>query len=172
MGSNGIMRVIGIDPGLRTTGWGIIEAEGQSIRHIANGQITTVTADPLATRLTQLYDGLQAIFTDYAPQFSAIEETFLNSNPQSTLKLGHARGVLMLVPSLAGVPVAEYSPNHIKKSVVGKGKAQKEQVRAMIQYLLPGVELAGMDASDALAVAICHAHKLLTNVAIAGRTRT
>jgi crossover junction endodeoxyribonuclease RuvC len=151
-------RLVGFDPGLRKTGWGIIDVEGSRISHIANGIVKTDNALSLAERLVQLYDGLTQVVADWEPVSAAVEETFVNKNPNSTLKLGQARGISLLVPSMAGIPVAEYSPNHIKKSVVGSGHAGKAQVAAMLGILLPGVKVNGEDAGDALAVAICHAH--------------
>ncbi|MDG1438131.1 MAG: crossover junction endodeoxyribonuclease RuvC [Emcibacteraceae bacterium] len=151
-------RLVGFDPGLRKTGWGIIDVEGSRLSHVANGVVKTDNALSLAERLVQLYDGLTTVIADWQPVSAAVEETFVNKNPNSTLKLGQARGISLLVPSMAGIPVAEYSPNHIKKSVVGSGHAGKEQVKAMLGILLPGVKINGEDAGDALAVAICHAH--------------
>lgn len=150
--------MLGLDPGLQKTGWGIIQTEGTRLSHIANGVITTDAKKPLADRLVQLHDGLQAILQDYQPDGVAVEETFVNKNPTSTLKLGQARGVVMLAGALAGLPVAEYTPNHVKKSIVGVGHAGKTQVEAMVRVLLPGIQINGADAADALAVAICHAH--------------
>lgn len=152
------MRLIGLDPGLQMTGWGVIEAHGSRLVHIANGCVASDAGRSLADRLVQLHDGLAGVLATYAPAAAAVEETFVNKNPSSTLKLGQARGVALLVPALAGLPVAEYAPNHIKKSVVGTGHAAKEQIRAMVRVLLPGVKIEGADAADALAVAICHAH--------------
>lgn len=154
----GRQRLIGLDPGLRKTGWGIIDVEGSRLSHIANGIVHSDVNCSLAERLVQLYDGLQQVITDYEPHSAAVEETFVNKNPSSTLKLGQARGIALLVPALSGIPVAEYSPNHIKKSVVGSGHAAKEQVAAMLKILLPQAKINGEDAGDALAVAICHAH--------------
>lgn len=151
-------RLVGFDPGLRKTGWGIIDVEGSRLSHIANGIIRTDNNLSLADRLVQLYDGLGQVIADWEPVSAAVEETFVNKNPNSTLKLGQARGISLLVPAMAGIPVSEYSPNHIKKSVVGSGHAGKEQVTAMLNILLPGVKINGEDAGDALAVAICHAH--------------
>ncbi|TPD62068.1 crossover junction endodeoxyribonuclease RuvC [Emcibacter nanhaiensis] len=150
--------MIGLDPGLRKTGWGIIEVEGSRLIHVANGIVHSDASCSLAERLVQLYDGLTSVIADWEPHSAAVEETFVNKNPTSTLKLGQARGVVLLVPAMAGIPVAEYTPNHIKKSVVGSGHAAKEQVHAMIGVLLPGVKVNGEDAGDALSVAICHAH--------------
>ncbi len=151
-------RLVGFDPGLRKTGWGIIDVEGSRLSHVANGIIKTDNSLSLADRLVQLYDGLGQVIADWEPVSAAVEETFVNKNPNSTLKLGQARGISLLVPAIAGIPVSEYSPNHIKKSVVGSGHAGKEQVTAMLSILLPGVKINGEDAGDALAVAICHAH--------------
>lgn len=151
-------RLIGLDPGLRKTGWGIIDVEGSRLIHVANGIVHSQDRATLAERLMQLFDGLQQVMTDWEPVSAAVEETFVNKNPTSTLKLGQARGISLLVPALAGIPVAEYTPNHIKKSVVGAGHAGKEQVAAMLKILLPQAVINGEDAGDALAVAICHAH--------------
>ncbi len=151
-------RLVGFDPGLRKTGWGIIDVEGSRLSHVANGIIRTDNNLSLADRLVQLFDGLGQVITDWEPNSAAVEETFVNKNPNSTLKLGQARGISLLVPAMAGLSVSEYSPNHIKKSVVGSGHAGKEQVTAMLGILLPGVKINGEDAGDALAVAICHAH--------------
>ena len=151
-------RLIGFDPGLRKTGWGIIDVDGARLSHVANGIVKTDNELSLAERLVQLYDGLSLVITEWKPVSAAVEETFVNKNPNSTLKLGQARGISLLVPAMSGLPVSEYSPNHIKKSVVGSGHAGKEQVKAMLGILLPGVKINGEDAGDALAVAICHAH--------------
>lgn len=156
--TTGRQRLIGLDPGLRKTGWGIIDVEGSRLSHVANGIVKSDANLTLAERLVQLYDGLGQVISDWEPVSAAVEETFVNKNPNSTLKLGQARGVSLLVPALSGIPVSEYSPNHIKKSVVGSGHAGKEQVTAMLGILLPGVKINGEDAGDALAVAICHAH--------------
>jgi crossover junction endodeoxyribonuclease RuvC len=150
--------LIGFDPGLRNTGWGVIEATGNRLRHIADGVITTQSGLPLAARLVQLQDGLVAVITRYRPVEAAVEETFVNKNAASTLKLGQARAIALLVPANAGLSVAEYPPNLIKKSVVGSGHAAKQQVQMMVRVLLPGATIDGPDAADALAVAICHAH--------------
>lgn len=152
------MRVIGLDPGLRATGWGVIEARGSRLVHIADGALRSTADAALAARLVELHDGLQAVLETYLPEAAAVEETFVNKNPSSTLKLGQARGIALLVPALAGLPVAEYAPNAVKKAVVGVGHADKTQIHAMLKVLLGGVESAGPDAADALAVAICHAH--------------
>lgn len=151
-------RILGLDPGLRTTGWGVVDAIGTRLVHVANGTVTSDGGDDLARRLRDLHDGLRQVIADWEPDAAAVEETFVNKNPVSTLKLGQARGVALLVPALDGIPVAEYAPNHIKKSVVGSGHAAKEQIHAMVRILLPGVKINGADAADALSVAICHAH--------------
>jgi crossover junction endodeoxyribonuclease RuvC len=152
------MRLIGFDPGLRQTGWGVIESKGNRLIHIANGAVATNVKADLASRLVELHNGLLVVIKRFAPIEAAVEETFVNKNPQSTLKLGQARGVVLLVPAQAGCPVSEYSPNLIKKSVVGAGHAAKEQVQMMIKVLLSGCEISSADSADALAVAICHAH--------------
>lgn len=151
------MRLLGIDPGLRFTGWGVVDAEGNRLRHVANGVIKSGTGE-LAIRLTRLHDGLKEVLAAYGPDGAAVEETFVNQDGQSTLKLGQARGIAMLVPALAGIPVAEYAANSVKKSVVGYGHADKTQIGHMIGVLLPGAIVDSADSADALAVAICHAH--------------
>jgi crossover junction endodeoxyribonuclease RuvC len=156
------VKILGLDPGLGTTGWGVIEAEGNRLRHIANGQIRTDTSAPLPRRLAALADQLQAVIADHAPAGAAVEEVFVNQNPQSTLKLGQARGVVLMCAARAGIDVGEYSPTLVKKAVVGTGGAEKTQVHAMVSRLLPGAKIAGADAADALAVAITHAHHLAT----------
>lgn len=151
-------RLLGLDPGLQCTGWGVIEVEGNSLRHLAHGVVASDKSKSLDQRLVDIYDGLCNVLETWQPQEAAVEETFVNKNPVSTLKLGQARGVVLLVPGLKGLHVAEYAPNKIKKSVVGVGHADKAQVRAMVGVLLPGVGVKNADAADALAVAICHAH--------------
>lgn len=153
------MRVMGLDPGLRTLGWGIIDIDGSRLRHVANGTCKSGVGD-LGRRLAALFDQLSEIWTKYAPEAAAVEMTFVNSDGAGTLKLGQARGIAMLVPARAGVEIGEYAPNKVKKSVVGVGHADKAQVAHMVKLQLPGVELAGPDAADALAIAICHAHHL------------
>jgi crossover junction endodeoxyribonuclease RuvC len=145
----------------------LIEAEGNRLSHIANGQIKTDTSAPLPSRLAALADQLQAVIDDHRPAGAAVEEVFVNQNPQSTLKLGQARGVVLMCAARAGVEVGEYSPTLVKKAVVGTGGAEKAQVHAMVSRLLPGVKIAGPDAADALAVAITHAHHLATKRRIA-----
>jgi len=166
------MRLIGLDPGLQKTGWGVLDSAGSRISHIANGVITSDPKKPLSDRLLQLYHGINEVITEWKPEAAAVEETFVNKNPMSTLKLGQARGMALLVPALHGISVAEYSPNHVKKSVVGVGHAKKEQVEAMVRVLLPGVEIHGEDAADALAVAIALAHHVTTDKTLsAGRVQ-
>lgn len=152
------MLIIGLDPGLGTTGWGIVSKQGNRLSHIANGQVKTDPKAALAERLVTLDRELTEVILRYQPDSSAVEEVFVNSNPQSTLKLGQARGVCLLALARAGLPVAEYATRLVKKAIVGTGGAEKAQVQAMLGVLLPGVKLAGADAADALAVAICHAH--------------
>lgn len=152
------MRLIGIDPGLRNTGWGIIGVLGNRLTHIADGVVLTDSKLSLAERLVQIQSGLQKVIELYQPDEAAVEETFVNKNPVSTLKLGQARGIALVVPATQGIPVSEYLPNLVKKTVVGSGHAAKEQVQMMVRTLLPGCEIATADAADALAVAICHAH--------------
>ncbi len=155
------MRVIGLDPGLRNTGWGVIEADGPVIRHIANGVCQSSGTD-LGARLFSLFDQLQTVFDQYRPDAAAVEQTFVNRDGAGTLKLGQARGIAMLVPARAGITVGEYAPNAVKKTVVGVGHAAKEQVQAMVRMQLPGARFDSADAADALAVAMCHALHLQT----------
>ncbi|MBF0334869.1 MAG: crossover junction endodeoxyribonuclease RuvC [Alphaproteobacteria bacterium] len=156
------MLLLGLDPGLRNTGWGLVEAAGNRLRQVADGVVHSDQALSLAERLAQLHRGVAEIVARFAPDEAAVEETFVNRNPASTLKLGQARGAVLLAPALAGVPVAEYSPALVKKSLVGTGRADKTQVAAMVRLLLPGCLVGGGDAADALAVAICHAHHRAT----------
>ena len=153
------VRIIGIDPGLRNTGWGIIEAEGTRLSYVADGSVHSDADAPLATRLLQIHTQLAEILQRYGPNEAAIEETFVNKDARATLKLGQARGAVMLAPALAGISVAEYAPNVVKKSVVGAGHAEKDQVKHMVKVLLPRAELNSADSIDALAIAICHAHQ-------------
>ena len=153
-------RILGLDPGLGTTGWGLIEAEGNRLSHIANGQLKTRTYAPLPERLADLARQLEAVFGEHQPEAAAVEEVFVNKNPQSTLKLGQARGVVLMVAARSGLQVGEYAARLVKKAVVGTGGAEKAQVHAMVARLLPGAQIAGADAADALAVAITHAHHL------------
>ncbi|WND01877.1 crossover junction endodeoxyribonuclease RuvC [Temperatibacter marinus] len=160
------MRLLGIDPGLQKTGWGVVESHGTRLIHVGNGIVKSTTKLSLAERLVELRDGLETVLKEYNPDSCAVEETFVNKNPTSTLKLGQARGIALLVPASHGLMVSEYTPNHVKKSVVGVGHAAKDQVDAMVQVLLPGVKINGSDAADALAVAICHAHNVHANRAL------
>ncbi|WP_033075586.1 crossover junction endodeoxyribonuclease RuvC [Sphingopyxis sp. MWB1] len=152
------MIILGLDPSLTCTGWGLIRAEGSRISHIANGQVKTDAKAPLPDRLAHIDRALAAVIADHDPVQAAVEEIFVNDNPQSTLKLAHARGVALLACARAGLSVAEYAPRLVKKAIVGTGGAAKEQVQAMLRVLLPGTKVAGADAADALAVAICHAN--------------
>lgn len=152
------MIIIGLDPGLACTGWGVVAKSGSRLTHIANGQVKTDPKAPLAERLVALDRELTDVVLAHRPDAGAVEEVFVNSNPQSTLKLGQARGVCLLALARTGMPVAEYATRLIKKAIVGTGGAEKAQVQAMLGVLLPGVKLAGPDAADALAVAIAHAH--------------
>ena len=161
------MRIIGIDPGLQRTGWGVIDVDGNRLTHVAHGVIKTVAAETLAERLRTIFDALDQLIVLWKPLTAAVEETFMNNNPAAALKLGQARGVALLAPACAGLHVSEYPANLIKKSVVGAGHADKAQVQAMIKILLPGVEAAS-DAADALAVAICHAHHDATRTKLGG----
>lgn len=162
------MRLIGLDPGLRSTGWGIIDVSGNRLAHVADGAVRPDPKAPLASRLRTLHDGLMEILEQFEPDEAAVEETFVNKNASSTLKLGEARGVVLVVPALAGLAVAEYSANRVKKSVVGAGHANKDQVQHMVSRLLPGCTISGPDAADALAVAICHAHFAETSAVWSG----
>ncbi len=162
------MMLIGLDPGLGCTGWGVISAEGNRLGHVANGHIRTDPKTLLPARLVQLFDQLSAILAEHRPQAAAVEEVFVNENAQSTLKLGQARGAVLLAAARSGIVVGEYSPSLVKKAVVGTGGAEKAQVHAMVSRLLPGVKISGADAADALAVAITHAHHLASNRALRG----
>lgn len=150
------MRVIGIDPGLRNMGWGVIDVAGSKISHVANGICHSSASDDLAGRLLSLFDQLTEVVSTYAPDCAAVEQTFVNKDAVATLKLGQARAVALLVPAQAGLPIGEYAPNAVKKTVVGVGHAAKQQVEHMIKLQLPGAKLAGADAVDALAIAITH----------------
>ncbi len=150
------MRILGIDPGLRRMGWGIIDSDGSRMRHIANGTCTSESGE-LADRLLSLHGQLARIVAEYAPETAAVEQTFVNKDAVATLKLGQARAIALLVPAQAGLTVGEYAPNKVKKTVVGVGHAAKVQVDHMVKLQLPGVVIDGPDAADALAIAICHA---------------
>lgn len=153
-----VVRIIGIDPGLQRTGWGVIESVSNRLSFVACGTVTSTAKDDLAERLVELHDGLAAVIAEHGPDEAAVEHTFVNTNPTSTLKLGQARGVALLVPAKAGLPVSEYQPNAVKKAVVGAGHADKAQIQHMVKLLLPRATWKGADAADALAIAICHAH--------------
>jgi crossover junction endodeoxyribonuclease RuvC len=153
-----MVRLLGIDPGLRFTGWGLIDVDGNRLRHIADGVIATISTDSVPARLKMLHDALMALLELHRPAEAAVEETYVNRNGAATLKLGYARGVALLTPALAGVPVTEYAAKTVKLAVVGTGGAEKAQVAMMVRRLLPGATIRRADASDALAVAICHAH--------------
>ncbi len=150
--------LLGLDPGLRKCGWGVIEQNGNALRFIACGAVTPKDSLPMAERLALLYHGLKEVLTAHTPAEAAVEETFVNANPASALKLGQARGVVLLTPALASLPVFEYAATLVKKSVVGTGHADKAQIRMMVERLLPKAKVTSEDAADALAVAICHAH--------------
>ena len=152
------IRIIGLDPGLRNTGWGVIETKGSRLSFIADGSVHSDPKAELSDRLLQIYEQLLAVVKSHAPDEAAIEETFVNKDARATLKLGQARGVVMLVPALLHIPVAEYAPNMIKKSVVGAGHAEKDQIKHMVKLLLPKAEMNSADSTDALAIAICHCH--------------
>ena len=158
-------RIMGIDPGLRHTGWGVIESNGTELSFVASGTVNPSVKSEMAERLRQIHEALIEVFESHKPQETAIEEAFFNKFAGATIKLGQARSAAMLVPALAGVPVAEYAPNQIKKTVVGTGHCQKEQIRMMVKVLLPKAEINSNDAADALAIAICHAQhrKILEN---------
>ena len=152
------IRILGIDPGLRRTGWGVIESDGNRLIPIACGSVETSERSALGERLVAIHDGLIRVIEDHGPHEAAVEQTFVNTNAVATLKLGQARGIAMLVPARAGLTVAEYAPNLVKKSIVGAGHGEKAQVRIMIGVLLPKADPQSEDAADALAIAICHAH--------------
>jgi crossover junction endodeoxyribonuclease RuvC len=167
------VRIIGIDPGLRRTGWGVIESDGARLSYVASGLVTSSGEENLAYRLRELYEGLTSVIASFKPQEAAVEETFVNENARATLKLGQARGMALLVPAMKGLLVAEYPPNLIKKSVVGAGHAEKHQIQAMIGFLLPKAKVENADEADALAIAICHAnHRGVRALAAAGASRT
>jgi crossover junction endodeoxyribonuclease RuvC len=152
------IRIVGLDPGLRRTGWGVIESAGNALSFVACGTVETNEKAELAARLAALHEGLSAVIARFSPAEAAVEETFVNADSRGALKLGQARGIALLVPAQAGLAVAEYAPNLVKKSVVGAGRAEKAQVRMMIGVLLPKSDPKTEDACDALAVAVCHAH--------------
>lgn len=155
---NKVTRIVGVDPGLRRMGWGVIDFDGVRLSHIACGTLTSDASEDVATRLAALYRGLVDVIATYEPAEASVEQTFVNKDAKATLKLGHARGIALVVPALAGCVVAEYAPNMVKKSVTGSGHADKAQIHAMLRHLLPKARPDSDDAADALAIAICHAH--------------
>ena len=160
-----MIRIIGLDPGLRRTGWGVVDSDGVRLIYVASGVIVPPTDDDLAYRLRALFEGVTGVIASFKPQEAAVEETFVNENPRSTLKLGQARGTVLLAPAMAGLKVAEYTPNLIKKSVVGSGHAEKQQIQAMIKFLMPKATFDSADEADALAIAVTHAnHRASTQV--------
>jgi len=163
----GAVRLLGLDPGLQHTGWGLVESAGSRLRHLADGVISTDAALPLAERLCTIYRALVLLLEHWQPDEAAVEHTYVNRNPGAALKLGQARGVVLLAPALTGIPVAEYQAMEVKRAVVGTGHAEKPQVEAMVRRLLPGATIRRADAADALAVAICHAHHRGTRIALA-----
>ena len=160
-----MIRLMGLDPGLRFTGWGMIEVDGNRLRHVGDGVIATDSADAVPDRLKVLYEGLVELIGRLRPDEAAVEETYINRSGSASLKLGYARGVALLTPAMAGVPVTEYGAKTVKKSVVGTGNADKDQVEMMVRRLLPGCLIRRADAADALAVAICHAHHRASTLA-------
>lgn len=165
-----VIRIIGIDPGLRRMGWGVIEVSGTRLRHIANG-LCLGEGDALAARLLALHTQLHAVLSEYRPSHAAVEQTFVNRDAAGTLKLGQARGIAMLVPAQFGLSVGEYAPNAVKKAVVGVGHADKGQIDHMVRMQLPGCTPAGPDAADALAIAICHAFHVQSATKLADAVR-
>jgi crossover junction endodeoxyribonuclease RuvC len=156
--TNPPIRILGVDPGLRRTGWGIITVNGNALSFVAAGTVRAALDGELAARLAQLHDGLDEVVRAHRPDEAAVEQTFVNRDAAATLKLGQARGIALLVPARAGLSVAEYAPNAVKKTIVGAGHAEKAQIRAMVKVLLPLARFDGDDEADALAIAICHAH--------------
>lgn len=153
-----LVRIVGIDPGLRRTGWGIVESDGVRLSYVASGHVASQNDEALAYRLREIFEGLTSVIASFGPAEAAVEETFVNDNARATLKLGQARGMALLAPAMRGLVIAEYSPNLIKKSVVGTGHAEKRQIQAMIKILLPRARCDSPDEADALAIAICHAN--------------
>ena len=153
------IRIIGIDPGLRNMGWGVVDSLGSSLSFVSAGTVRSDAKADLASRLCQLYDGLSEVFHQHMPHEAAVEQTFVNKDAKATLKLGQARGIAMLVPARGGLPVAEYAPNAVKKTVIGVGHGDKAQIKLMVNMLLPKAQYDSDDAADALAIAICHAHQ-------------
>lgn len=162
-----LVRIVGIDPGLRRTGWGIIESDGVRLSYVASGLVTSSNDELLSYRLREIFEGIQSVLASFSPREAAVEETFVNDNARATLKLGQARGIALLAPAMRGLAVAEYPPNLIKKAVVGAGHAEKRQVQAMVKFLLPRADFKNADEADALAIAICHANHRLSAQRIA-----
>jgi len=152
------IRILGIDPGLRRTGWGVIDVDGNRLIYVGCGSVESRDSMPLSERLLAIHEGLRKVMSEHGPTEAAVEQTFVNKDGAGTLKLGQARGVAMLAPAMSGIPVAEYAPNQVKKTVVGAGHADKNQIRVMLGVLLPKAQPATPDAADALAIAITHAH--------------
>ena len=152
------IRILGIDPGLRRTGWGVVAIDGNRLSFLACGSLATDDTAALAVRLVAIHDGLRRVVDEFGPDEAAVEATFVNKDATATLKLGQARGIAMLVPARSGIAVAEYAPNAVKKAIVGAGHAEKHQIRMMVSILLPRAEFDTDDSADALAIAICHAH--------------
>lgn len=159
---NETIRILGIDPGLRNTGWGVVDVKGNSLSFVASGTIRAATDDDLAARLLEIYNALNAVLGEWQPDEAAVEETFVNKDARATLKLGQARGVALLAPAMAGLRVSEYAPNQVKKSVIGVGHGDKSQIKMMVKVLMPKAVFKSDDAADALAIAICHAHNRQT----------
>ncbi|KAB2919618.1 MAG: crossover junction endodeoxyribonuclease RuvC [Hyphomicrobiaceae bacterium] len=164
------IRIIGIDPGLRRTGWGVIESDGVRLSYVASGLITSDGEDDLAYRLRELYEGLSGVIASFKPQEAAVEETFVNKDARATLKLGQARGMALLAPARKGLRVSEYPPNVVKKTVVGAGHAEKKQIQVMVGFLLPKAKFESADEADALAIAICHASHRTSAQMLAARS--
>jgi crossover junction endodeoxyribonuclease RuvC len=164
------IRIIGIDPGLRRTGWGIVEADGVRLAYVASGLVTSDAEEDLAYRLRALYEGLLGVIASFHPQEAAVEETFVNKDARATLKLGQARGMALLAPAQKGLRVAEYPPNVVKKTVTGTGHGEKRQIAAMVGFLLPKARFDSADEADALAIAICHASHRQSARALAARS--
>jgi crossover junction endodeoxyribonuclease RuvC len=164
-----LIRIIGIDPGLRRTGWGVVDSDGVRLVYVASGHVASDAAEDLAYRLRAIFEGLSSVIASFKPHEAAIEETFVNENARATLKLGQARGMALLAPAVKGLAIAEYTPNLVKKSVVGAGHAEKHQIQAMIGFLLPKARFESADEADALAIAICHANHRSSPAARAAR---
>lgn len=172
MNNNDMVRIIGIDPGLRRTGWGVIESDGVRLTYVDSGYVPSDAKNDLAYRLREIFEGVSSVIASFKPREAAVEETFVNSNPRATLILGQARGMALLAPAMKGLSVAEYPPNLIKKSVVGAGHAEKKQIQLMVRMLLPKATFDNADEADALAIAICHAnHRNSPEAKLARRLR-